>query len=105
MKKVFMSAAVLAMAAIMASCGGNASNNNDQKCKESCDTTKCEKVCDAAKCETSACGETKAATPAGGESASAAIDLSKKFICPSRCESQDAAGECSQCGMELVENN
>ncbi len=104
MKKVLMSAAVLAMAAIMASCGGNAGNSNDNKCNEACDAAKCEKTCDSTKCETKACTETATAAPANSESA-AAIDLSKKYICPSRCESQDAAGECSQCGMELVENN
>lgn len=96
MKKVFMSVAVMAMAAVMASCCGGNANNSEQKCKEKCDSTKCEQKCDsAATCKEKAeCADTLTAA-----------DLTKKYICPARCESSDKAGNCSKCGMELVENN
>lgn len=103
MKKIFMSLAALAVMAVMASCSGNAnSNGDDKKCENDCKQEKCEGKADCkdTNCDPK-CNE-KAASEKTGD-ASAAIDLSKKYICPNRCESSDNPGNCSVCEMELVE--
>lgn len=99
-----MSVAVLAMAAVMASCGGNAQTDS-KACDKACDNTKCEQkdACDEKKCDDKCKGD-KPAEQAAPASSAASADLTKKYICPSRCESSDNPGDCSVCGMELVEN-
>ncbi len=106
MKKIMISMAVLAMAAVMASCGGNAQSDS-KSCDKDCESTKCEQKsgCDDKKCDEQCKGDKAAESAAPAASAaSASADLTKKYICPARCESSDNPGTCSQCGMDLVEN-
>lgn len=102
MKKIFMTMAAMAMVAVMASCGGNAGN----KCEQNCDSTKCEQkaACDSSACAENKCGEATAEA-ATSEASTEAVDLSKKYVCPARCESSDEPGQCSKCGMDLEEGN
>lgn len=95
MKKSLLVIGVLAMAAIMSSCGGNANNTNapatDSKpATEQSTTPKADapKADDAAKPATT--------TPA--------VDLTKKYVCPNRDGSSDQPGVCEACGMDLIEN-
>ena len=89
MKKTLLVIGVLAMAAIMSSCGGNSNNapaSTDSKPATEQSTTP--KADDAAKPATT--------TPA--------VDLTKKYVCPNRDGSSDQPGVCEACGMDLIEN-
>ncbi|MBR4267095.1 MAG: hypothetical protein IKQ46_13665 [Bacteroidales bacterium] len=91
MKKIlFTICAVATATTFLVSCSGNAQQNNAEKA----DSTAA-----PAQQQTTAPAEAKPAADSA-----AALDLTKKFICPNRCESADQEGACSVCGMDLVPN-
>lgn len=110
MKKSLLVIGVLAIAAMMSSCGGNANNTNapatetktttDAKCSDKCsDQCKDKENCtNKDNCADKPCAD-KPAT-----STTQTVDLTKKYICPNRDGSSDQPGECPACGMDLIEN-
>ena len=108
MKKTLLAIGVLAMAAIMSSCGGNANNSTapaDQqttttnaKCSDKCSDqcTNKENCPNKDNCTEKPCADKPATTQA--------VDLTKKYVCPNRDGSSDQPGECPACGMDLIEN-
>ncbi len=95
MKKTLLVIGVLAMAAIMSSCGGNSNNapaSTDSKPATEQSTTP---KADAPK------ADDNAAKPA---TTTQAVDLTKKYVCPNRDGSSDQPGVCEACGMDLIEN-
>jgi len=108
MKKFLLVIGILAIAAVMSSCGGNASNTNapadqktttDAKCSDKCsDQCKDKENCpNKDNCTEKPCADKPATT-------SQAVDLTKKYVCPNRDGSSDQPGVCEACGMDLIEN-
>ena len=110
MKKSLLVIGVLAIAAMMSSCGGNASNSNapasetktttDAKCSDKCsDQCKDKENCpNKDNCTDKPCADKSATTT------TQAVDLTKKYVCPNRDGSSDQPGVCEACGMDLIEN-
>ena len=95
MKKTLLVIGVLAMAAIMSSCGGNSSN-----APASTDTKPATEQSAAPKADAPKADD-NAAKPA---TTTQAVDLTKKYVCPNRDGSSDQPGVCEACGMDLIEN-
>jgi hypothetical protein len=95
MKKTLLVIGVLAIAAIMSSCGGNANNST---APASTDNAKPATEQSAAP----ASDAPKADAPASTTTQS--VDLTKKYVCPNRDGSSDQPGVCDACGMDLIEN-
>ena len=100
MKKSLLVIGILAIAAAMSSCGGNANNapaSTDTKPATEQSTTP---KADDAKAD-DAKADDAAAKPA---TTTQSVDLNKKSVCPTRDGSSDQPGECPACGMDLIEN-
>lgn len=96
MKKSVLVIGVLAVAAIMSSCGGNSNN-----APASTDTNPATEQSATPKTDAPTADD-NAATPASSTTQS--VDLTKKYVCPNRDGSSDQPGECPACGMDLIEN-
>ncbi len=105
MKKTLLTLSVLAMAAVMSSCGGNSNNAANAPA----DTTSCcQPKCEKSEAAGAQCTEKKSgdccSEAAAKSDAAPAVDLTKKYVCPNRDGSSDTPGECPACGMDLIEN-
>ena len=95
MKKTLLVIGVLAMAAIMSSCGGNSNNAPASTDAKPATEQSTAPKADAPK------ADDNAAKPA---TTTQAVDLTKKYVCPNRDGSSDQPGVCEACGMDLIEN-
>ena len=95
MKKTLLVIGVLAIAAIMSSCGGNANNSTAPADTKPATEQSAAPASDAPKADDAA------AKPA---TTTQSVDLNKKYVCPNRDGSSDQPGECPACGMDLIEN-
>ncbi|MCR5454194.1 MAG: hypothetical protein K6F33_04310 [Bacteroidales bacterium] len=98
MKKSLLVIGMLAIAAVMNSCGGNGGNTNNAPADNN--ATPAAEQSAAPKADAQ-----KADKPADAPAATQAVDLTKKYICPNRDGSSDTPGVCEACGMDLIENN
>ena len=95
MKKKLLVIGVLAIAAIMSSCGGNANNSTAPADTKPATEQSAAPSSDAPKADDAA------AKPA---TTTQSVDLTKKYVCPNRDGSSDQPGVCDACGMDLIEN-
>ena len=103
LRKFFNVALIATFCFTMACAGNNSSNNPSENASATESEQKTEQPADAQTEQQNA--EDKNATEQQTvQPAEQSVDLSKKYICPSRCESSDNEGVCSQCGMDYIEN-
>ena len=95
MKKSLLVIGILAIAAAMSSCGGNANNSTAPTDTKPATEQSAAPASDAPKADDAA------AKPA---TTTQSVDLTKKYVCPNRDGSSDQPGECPACGMDLIEN-
>ena len=95
MKKTLLVIGVLAIAAIMSSCGGNANNSTAPADTKPATEQSAAPASDAPK------ADDDAAKPA---TTTQSVDLTKKYVCPNRDGSSDQPSVCDACGMDLIEN-
>jgi len=88
-KKVFLAATAAVMISMLASCAQSGSNNQDTKTQNNA-TQSTEQT-------------TQQQKPADNATA-APKDTNKKYMCVNCNDYFDQPGDCSKCGMELVEN-
>ena len=95
MKKSLLVIGILAIAAAMSSCGGNANNSTAPADTKPATEQSAAPASDAPKADDAA------AKPA---TTTQSVDLTKKYVCPNRDGSSDQPGVCEACGMDLIEN-
>ena len=92
--KITISAFIFLTASLLISCGETTSNETDSSK-------------DSSKVENTTNSETEINSTETTTEETSTTTEEAKFVCPGRCEEGKSAtaGECSSCGMELIENS